>query len=306
MLDRFLNRMATWSSLRLWTYLLLSFLIAAELTSLFGGQATTCIINPDDYGEYYAHNDKCPAFHVFFFKTCSSVLEAIGEKWLVAIATIATALFTGTLWWSTYGLLSSTNESIRLARKEFISSHRPRMRLKHIWFTDNRPSLRDDNTTWQNGPLEVTLDIVNIGNTEGYITWINFESVLCPNGQRLPQRPPYDEVPVGPDTRTTRFPNNVPIGPGLTYARQVCDGRILDPVEVQDILVDNLWLYLIGTIEYFDFIPDPQNRRADLGGLRQTAFCRRLTFTAYPPPIDDAGRLDKQNDPDYEFEEWGD
>jgi hypothetical protein len=242
----------------------------------------------------------CGSHNVFFYFAYR--LATIANQWSALITAIATgfiAWFTLTLWQTTRGTLD-------LARNEFISSHRPRMRLKHIWLTDNRPLLRDDNTTWQNGPLEVTLDIVNVGNTAGYVTWINFESVLLPNGGRLPQRPPYDEVPDGPDTRTSRFPSNALIGPGRTYTRQVCDGRILDPIEVQGILTGNLWLYLIGTIEYFDFIPDPKTRRADLGGLRQTAFCRHLTFTGYPPPEGDSGRLDKQNDPDYEFEEWSD
>jgi hypothetical protein len=173
------------------------------------------------------------------------------------------------------------------------------MRLKHIWLTDN--------TAWRlGGPLEVNLDIVNIGNTEGYITWINFESILVPDGQRLPQRPPYDEVPLGPDTRTSRFQTNALVGPGLTFPRQVCDGRIFDPPEVQSVLRGELRLYLIGTFEYFDFIPDAETGLANLGGLRQTAFCRRLAFTDYPPPVGDWGRFDKQDDRDYEFEEWGD
>jgi hypothetical protein len=40
------------------------------------------------------------------------------------------------------------------------------------------------------------------------------------------------------------------------------------------------------------------------GGLRQTGFCRRLTYNAYPPAVGDFGRFDIENDPDYEFEEW--
>jgi hypothetical protein len=64
-------------------------------------------------------------------------------------------------------------------------------------------------------------------------------------------------------------------------------------------------LYLIGTIEYFDVIRDVRNPDGRIiGGLRQTAFGRRLTFISYPPTPGDFGRFDKQNDPDYEFEEW--
>jgi hypothetical protein len=50
---------------------------------------------------------------------------------------------------------------------------------------------------------------------------------------------------------------------------------------------------LLGTIEYWD----------GGGGLRQTAFCRRLTYKAYPPADWDMGRFDVENDPDYEYED---
>lgn len=224
---------------------------------------------------------------------------------ITGVFTIALAIFTARLWFSTEKLWGVTNQSVELARKEFISSHRPRMRLKHIWMTDGS-LLRNDDTTWQNGPLEFNLDIVNIGNTDGYITWINFESVLLPPGQRLPQRPPYDEVPAGPaDTRTSRFRNNALIGPGLTFTRQVCDGRILDPGEVQSVLSGQWRLYLVGTIEYYDFIP-VRDGVGNLGALRQTAFCRRMTFTNYPPTAGDFGRFEIEKDRDYEYEEWGD
>jgi hypothetical protein len=162
------------------------------------------------------------------------------------------------------------------------------MRLKHMWLTND--------TAWRlGGPLEFNLDIVNIGNTEGFVTWINYQSILLPTGQRLPQRPPYDEAPFGPDLRITRFRTDTAVRPGLTLARTVCDG-CLDAQQIHDILWGQHRLYLIGTIEYFD----------KGGGLRQTAFCRRLTFTAYPPPWGDYGRCDTESDRDYEFEEWGD
>jgi hypothetical protein len=156
-----------------------------------------------------------------------------------------------------------------------------------MWLTDN--------AAWRiNGPLEVNLDIVNIGNTEGLVTWVNYISILLPTGQHLPQRPPYDDMPFGPDMRITRFWTNTRLRAGITLARPVCDGTILDTPQVLDVLNGRQRLLLIGTIEYFD----------QAGGLRQTGFCRRLTFSAYPPAVGDWGRFDKEDDPDYEFEEW--
>jgi hypothetical protein len=119
----------------------------------------------------------------------------------VAFFTFVLAVSTIGLWGATVALYAAGRNQLQLARDEFLSSHRPRMRLKHVWLTHN--------TDWRLGrPLEVNLDVVNIGNTEGLISWINFESVLVPDGERLPQRPPYDEVPPGLDTRTSRFRTN--------------------------------------------------------------------------------------------------
>jgi hypothetical protein len=164
-------------------------------------------------------------------------LRKIGEAFsdltfVTTLATIAIAAFTGTLWLSTRGMLRATNESIGLASREFVSSHRPRMRLKHMWLTDLTASRLD-------GPLEVNLDIVNVGNTEvgnteGFITWVNYTSVVIPAAQRLPQRPPYDEMPFGPHMRITRFKTETPLAPGITLARPVCDGS-LDQQQVHDI-----------------------------------------------------------------------
>jgi hypothetical protein len=205
------------------------------------------------------------------------------EQELIAGFTIVLAVSTIGLWLSTKHLWETTRSAVELANREFASTHRPRMRLKHAWFTDQ--------TAWRlNGPLEINLDFVNIGNTNARITWINYQSLIIPAGQRLPQRPPYDEF-IHEATRITRFRSDADLPSGVTLARPVCDG-ILDPQEVHDILWGARRLFLIGTIEYWDS-----------AGLRQTAFCRRFTYQTYPPAVDDMGRFEVETDPDYEYED---
>jgi hypothetical protein len=51
---------------------------------------------------------------------------------ITAVSTAFIALFTLTLWLSTWGLLRATNQSIRLARDEFISTHRPLLKVKFV------------------------------------------------------------------------------------------------------------------------------------------------------------------------------
>jgi len=259
------------------------------IATLFAIDRASLIIAPcSEYGSAQnnddgPNNNYCAARKGLIVAGIEWLADVKPEVW-TALATVAIAAFTLTLWLSTDGMLRATNESINLARAEFLSTHRPRMRLKHTWFTDQ--------TDWRlNGPLEINLDFVNIGNTDARITWINYQSLILPAGQRLPQRPPYDEpVPDG-SIRITRFRSDAVLPSGVTLARPVCDG-ILNLQEVHSILWGTHWLYLIGTIEYWHG-----------AGLRQTAFCRRFTYNNYPPLPEDMGRFEKECDPDYEYED---
>jgi hypothetical protein len=121
-----------------------------------------------------------------------------------------------------------TNEALSLGRAEFISSHRPRMRLKHIYLTSD--------TDWRLGnPIEVNIEIVNAGNTLGRITFVNYDTVLLNAGNRLPQRPPYDETPFGPGIQYSRFPTHTELPPGITMPRPVSDGRTFDDAGIHSI-----------------------------------------------------------------------
>jgi hypothetical protein len=210
-------------------------------------------------------------------------MDSYGEA-ITAAFTIVLALSTIGLWQSTKHLWTTTKTAVDLANKEFASTHRPRMRLKHAWFVDQ--------AAWRiGGPLEINLDFVNIGNTSAHIEWVNYQSLLVPRNQRLPQRPPYDEPSPPNFGPITRFRTVGDLPSGITMPRPVCDG-ILDPQDVHDILWGHKRLYLIGTIEYWDY-----------AGLRQTAFCRRLTYKSYPPDPSDTGRFVIKKDPDYEYED---
>ena len=51
----------------------------------------------------------------------------------VAMFTLVLAVSTIGLWFATVGLYVGDRRQFKLARDEFISSHRPQLRLKHIW-----------------------------------------------------------------------------------------------------------------------------------------------------------------------------
>jgi hypothetical protein len=204
----------------------------------------------------------------------------------VALFTAILAISTIALWVSTRNLWKASRDQLDLARSEFISTHRPRMRIKHAWFTG-------DPLAWRvGGPLEVNLEFVNVGRSDAHVYMINYQSILLQKGDRLPQRPPYDEKPHS-GLRITRFPTHATVPSGVTLHRELCDG-ILSNHEVVEVIHGRQTLYLIGTIEYSDF----------LGRIRQTAFCRRFTYKTYPPrEITEFGRFEVEKDPDYEYED---
>jgi hypothetical protein len=194
------RRMLAWIK-KYWPALVLIAVLLVLLDSVFSS-LLTChpITGESSSGTNAQKQQECTALFGPLLVSLIAIVDFMDKHGdaITGAFTVILAIFTGRLWFSTEKLWSVTNTSVELARSEFLSSHRPRMRLKHIWLIDD--------TSWRSGgPLEVNLDVVNIGNTQGYITWINYESILLQTGQRLPQRPPYDETPFGPEMRITRF-----------------------------------------------------------------------------------------------------
>ncbi|HXD44946.1 MAG TPA: hypothetical protein VN655_07400 [Pseudolabrys sp.] len=189
------------------------------------------------------------------------------------------------LWLSTRSLTEIGIEEIKLAREEFNSSHRPKIRLKHTWFADNKLGWRAGN------PLEITFDFVNIGDGPALITWVVYQSIILKSDERLPQRPPFNEpVPEQYEPWIDHFRCNQQLRPGITIPITVCDGTIVSNRDATEIVQGRKTLYLIGTVQYWDS-----------AGARQTAFCRKLTYPQYPPVNLEPGRFVRVRDPDYDF-----
>jgi hypothetical protein len=114
-------------------------------------------------------NYDCAAFDRFvpsplgsFLASVSNFIHAYRND-LTAWATLAVAAFTGTLWWSTNRLwisaehqLAELRESSELARKEFISTHRPKIIVRDIELAELETGRM----------LACVLHCVNVGDTE--------------------------------------------------------------------------------------------------------------------------------------------
>jgi hypothetical protein len=206
----------------------------------------------------------------------------------VAFFTLVLAFANIGMWIATIGLYRSNKNQLRLAREEFLSSHRPLLRLKHIWFA-TPDGQRFFGRIQTETPITVRLDIVNVGNTTAFVRTINFMTYLVPLDQYLPQRPPYNEPGV-PQVAVGDFG----LESGRTLTVPITVGQILSSENVTAIRNGQSRLYFIGTIEYW--------WGSDRDHLRGTAFCRYLRFE-WPPRPDDHGRFEIENDPDYEYQD---
>jgi hypothetical protein len=79
---------------------------------------------------------------------------------------------------------STGKQQIELARNEFNSAHRPKIRFKHLWFTSK---------VWCGEPIVVELNSVNVGVGVAEIVFFNYCTVVVAAGHRLPQKPFYNE-----------------------------------------------------------------------------------------------------------------
>jgi hypothetical protein len=93
-----------------------------------------------------------------------------------------------------------TRDSIRLAREEFIASHRPKIIIKHIWLV----------ALGSNQPVTVKIVYANVGDAKAVVSSIGMDfNVINPDTQlpgdlTAPQRPyiPYPECGLGATAST--------------------------------------------------------------------------------------------------------
>jgi hypothetical protein len=271
--------------------LALAYIGFAQWASTWWSQLPLCILI-SDYQPTYNHteNQSCATFFEGVVRFLRFLWESADHDNVIAFGTIMVAVFTFTLWQSTKRLWEASERQLDAISEEFITSHRPELRLKHIWLAspDGQTVSAD---FWSRSPLVIRLDIVNRGATTAYINFINFVTLIVPITERLPARPPYDEA----DTRQTFF-DNAPVENGMTFTIPLSDGRNLTPNEVRDIAWKDAKLYFIGTIAYRDAAKKP----------RQMAFCRYLDFFNVDPdnpPIGSRARFATDTDPDYEYQD---
>jgi hypothetical protein len=157
-----------------------------------------------------------------------------------AVATIFIALFTLTLWLSTSGLLKATRETIDLARAEFISTHRPRLRIRSVARSTTNPA----------DFIGISFAVVNVGDSDanllGSQVMVDF----------FPEKPPIDSG--GTDVVQPRK-----FLPGASDS-YVATSHHRKWLILQSEYNASRYLFVYGQIVY----------RNDLGTTYTTSFCR--------------------------------
>lgn len=191
---------------------------------------------------------------------------------LLALFTLMLVLATGFLGWSTILLW-------RVTRDEFNATHRPRIRVKHVWLK---------NDIREGEQVKVDLVIVNSGDAPAIVTQSAMVTLIISKDDTLPN---------GFNDWIFDY-RHYEMSVGLTVSiDNLTDGRILSDSDNSDLRSEARFLYCLGSVDYID--------KSDPKKIMKTAFCRKLIM---PPQIRPgvAGRTSRfmlHNDPDYEYQD---
>jgi hypothetical protein len=270
---------------------LLSFLMLAEGVSWFtAGGLGPCLIE-SERGQQPSKDLEpadCPTFFAGSLLSFERGYEWIkrddNDKAVVATFTAVLAMSTIGLWLATNKLWRAgerqfgfTQQSIGLARDEFNATHRPKIRVKHLWLAGD---------IWGGETIVVNLAFVNNGTAEAIINEMGIKFVVVRKGQAIPFDPHIPAV------------RGVVIAGGRMSSgigwriEGIEDGTVLTDAQNTAIQNGKAILYCIGYMSYLD-----ASER-----MRITGFCRVLTF-ADDAIIAQNCRFRVFDDPDYEYED---
>jgi hypothetical protein len=263
-----------------WTALVLSALIIAVLDAVISS-ALTChpIANQPGSAANGEHQNECTALAGPVLVTLVGIVDFLdrhGEAFTGAF-TIILAIFTGRLWYSTEKLWGATNESIQLARAEYISTHRPKIIVRGLVFE----SVRGDPDL-----LRVYFVYTNIGDSPAEITSVATQllewrgKVIEPSDMDWKYEDIPDEMDALDEMDIDQKKIEIPSG-GSRY------GLTDDTINQEKFIALSAWeaspLVCVGRIRYRD-----KN-----GAVRETGFCRKYDTERY--------RWVAVDDPEYEY-----
>jgi hypothetical protein len=191
--------------------------------------------------------------------------------WLVGFTGVL-ALSTLGLWIATIFLYRSGERQLRFARDQFLSTHRPKIRVKIV-------ALMNQQFVYPE-PLIIRVVCVDYGATEAVIVSYGISLIVVGRGSSLP-----------PDYQIPNIQAGFPVTPGISHRLPEFSHSITEDDEIK-IRNGNADLYCLGYLHYVDSI-----RRSGL-----TSFCRRFVLDE-GKGASSGGHFVRTNDPDYEYED---
>jgi hypothetical protein len=222
---------------------------------------------------------------------CGFVSAGENEGAITALSGMAVAVFTFTLWRATHRLWHSSEnqltefrrsleQSERIAEEEFVATHAPNIRVKHVWLAG---------TVWDGEQIVIRIVVVNVGKTLAQVTGGQLVTLVRETDHELPIWP---EMPPALSFHTDPSPHVLDSGISLEFP-PLSTGMTLARDENVALWEGKKRLYCIGHIDYTD----------RHGRLRKTAYCRVLAKPRTPKSHLDPGRFIVHPDPDYEYED---
>jgi hypothetical protein len=231
-----------------------------------------------DYERDYAHDEQSNLYKGIAIRgkiaailICEGAFIDENNGTLGALATIAIAAFTLTLWRATTEHGRLTREVLDLARAEFISSHRPRI------------IMRDVCEIWEGDAHNILYMLVNSGDAPGTIieSWILAESVKRERPIRNLRSYGHDELGQLTFAAGEMKDLTYPLPPGPNWHLVISSLPELPVGSVQH--GAGYALYFTGAILYAD----------DAGNRRRSVFRRRWD--------DESKAFVRVDDPDQEY-----
>ena len=199
-------------------------------------------------------------------------------RWTLALflATVGLMIATGVLGFFAFRQASDMKATIELNREEFLSTHRPKIRVKHFWVTGD---------VWGGERIIANLTCVNTGTTEAILQEIGIRFYVVANDRPIPfDRQITPALPLSGRRLQSGVNGEVE---GIPFDMVISDEQ---NVQIQQ---GRSKLYCVGFISYQD----------GAERLRITGFCRVMTFPDNALPHADNIRFRTFEDRDYEYED---
>jgi hypothetical protein len=187
------------------------------------------------------HDPVTKGSRVPLFLLCEGAFIDENNGTLTALATIAIAAFTLTLWRATTEQGRLTKESIDLGNREFAATHRPRIRVAYIKINQLEAGQHPAGEIWA----------INIGDGDAEITelgvdifWRRIDMAGTGMFRATPGLSPFGPLMIAPGQQV-----NIGIKGGQTLRQEIINGIRGSPN-----IEERPWLHLcvVGTIHYLD------------------------------------------------------